>query len=61
MQKSSTLDYIQDNKREQKLESEIQIDDKESPNEIKQNKQQEQSMEQEKPRFREMEMELYFP
>ena len=57
-QKSSTLDYIQDNKREQKLESEIQIDDKESHNEIKQDKQQEQSMEQEKPRFREMEMEL---
>ena len=57
-QKSSTLDYIQDNKREQKLESEIQIDDKESHNEIKPDKQQEQSMEQEKPRFREMEMEL---
>jgi ATP-dependent exoDNAse (exonuclease V) alpha subunit len=57
-QKSSTLDYIQDNKREQKLESEIQIDDKESHNEIKSSVQQEQSLEQEKPRFREMEMEL---
>ena len=57
-QKSSTLDYIQDNKREQKLESEIQIDAKESRNEIKSSVQQEQSLEQEKPRFREMEMEL---